>query len=418
MTRTALTAAMILATAGMARSQTISIPPETLPDESYFTANPGVTVNVESGGTIFPDAGDGTFTFNGATVNVMTGGGSGFFTVDHFVEDVTYNIDGGDLIRVKFVGGTGATELNINSGSVERGLWLQGNTACTIDGGAIGSVAGGQAAMIVEDDATCEMNAGDIDTFVVIQDNATFDQTGGTIAGAIQINDDAIVTISGGSSGDDGLMSDIGCVLNITGGTVGDDFVIAKGVANMSAGGMGTNSAILNTSGVDPVFNMTGGALGSDFRAYDGTFNLSGGLVGSGFRLGTPTGDGSGVTMNIVAKSATLDGAPLTLTTTPATVTARGGETLTCVLLDDSVVSFELNESFVSGEDRFRAGAVLTIGTNCVADTNGDGMLSPADFSAWVAAFNAMSAGCDQNGDGVCSPADFSAWVANYNAGC
>ena len=59
--------------------------------------------------------------------------------------------------------------------------------------------------------------------------------------------------------------------------------------------------------------------------------------------------------MNIVAKSATLDGAPLTLTTTPATITARGGETLTCVLLDDSVVSFELNESFVSGEDRFRA---------------------------------------------------------------
>ena len=24
----------------------------------------------------------------------------------------------------------------------------------------------------------------------------------------------------------------------------------------------------------------------------------------------------------------------------------------------------------------------------------------------------------DQNNDGVCSPADFSAWVANYNAGC
>ena len=24
----------------------------------------------------------------------------------------------------------------------------------------------------------------------------------------------------------------------------------------------------------------------------------------------------------------------------------------------------------------------------------------------------------DQNGDGIVSPADFSAWVANYNAGC
>jgi len=54
----------------------------------------------------------------------------------------------------------------------------------------------------------------------------------------------------------------------------------------------------------------------------------------------------------------------------------------------------------------------------CVADTNGDGVLSPADFSAWIAAFNAMSPACDQNGDSVCSPADFSAWIANYNAGC
>ncbi len=56
--------------------------------------------------------------------------------------------------------------------------------------------------------------------------------------------------------------------------------------------------------------------------------------------------------------------------------------------------------------------------TACVADVNADGMLSPADFSAWVSAFNAMAPECDQNADGTCSPADFSAWVGNYNAGC
>ena len=55
---------------------------------------------------------------------------------------------------------------------------------------------------------------------------------------------------------------------------------------------------------------------------------------------------------------------------------------------------------------------------DCVADANGDGILSPADFTAWVAAFNAQSAACDQNGDTLCTPADFTAWVANYNAGC
>jgi len=54
----------------------------------------------------------------------------------------------------------------------------------------------------------------------------------------------------------------------------------------------------------------------------------------------------------------------------------------------------------------------------CPADTNNDGSLSPADFSAWVAAFNAQAQECDQNDDGSCTAADFSAWVANYNAGC
>ena len=56
--------------------------------------------------------------------------------------------------------------------------------------------------------------------------------------------------------------------------------------------------------------------------------------------------------------------------------------------------------------------------TPCPADTNGDGILSPADFTAWIAAFNAQSAACDQNGDSLCTPADFTAWIANYNAGC
>lgn len=54
----------------------------------------------------------------------------------------------------------------------------------------------------------------------------------------------------------------------------------------------------------------------------------------------------------------------------------------------------------------------------CPADVNGDGLLTPADFSAWIAAFNAGSPAADQNGDGLVTPADFSAWVASYNAGC
>ncbi len=54
----------------------------------------------------------------------------------------------------------------------------------------------------------------------------------------------------------------------------------------------------------------------------------------------------------------------------------------------------------------------------CIADTNGDGTVSPADFSAWIQAFNTGNPACDQNRDGQCTPADFNAWVANYNSGC
>jgi len=54
----------------------------------------------------------------------------------------------------------------------------------------------------------------------------------------------------------------------------------------------------------------------------------------------------------------------------------------------------------------------------CLADVNGDGMVSPADFTAWIAAFNAGAPACDQNGDGSCTPTDFTAWIANFNAGC
>ncbi|HED52865.1 MAG TPA: hypothetical protein ENJ00_01515 [Phycisphaerales bacterium] len=54
----------------------------------------------------------------------------------------------------------------------------------------------------------------------------------------------------------------------------------------------------------------------------------------------------------------------------------------------------------------------------CVPDVNGDGVLTPDDFTAWIAAFNANAPECDQNGDGNCDPTDFTAWIANFNAGC
>ena len=73
----------------------------------------------------------------------------------------------------------------------------------------------------------------------------------------------------------------------------------------------------------------------------------------------------------------------------------------------------ELDEAYAFAEAAFGCPQV-----SCLADVNGDGMLSPADFTAWIAAFNAQTPGCDQNSDGACTPSDFTAWIANYNAGC
>ncbi len=105
------------------------------------------------------------------------------------------------------------------------------------------------------------------------------------------------------------------------------------------------------------------------------------------FTPGEPVAD---VTVNGVSTTATIDGA--------------------------------LGTALVSGQLATGAGATtvveLTTGVPCLADTNGDGLVTPADFNAWILAFNTQAPECDQNGDGLCTPGDFNAWILNFNAGC
>ncbi len=51
------------------------------------------------------------------------------------------------------------------------------------------------------------------------------------------------------------------------------------------------------------------------------------------------------------------------------------------------------------------------------ADQNADGLVTPADFSAWVSNYNSNNPIADVNQDGVVSAADFSAWVSAFNLG-
>ncbi len=65
------------------------------------------------------------------------------------------------------------------------------------------------------------------------------------------------------------------------------------------------------------------------------------------------------------------------------------------------------------------ATAAVAIEILCLADVNHDGSVTPADFTAWINAFNNnILPECDQNCDSACTPTDFTAWIANYNAGC
>ncbi|HED53863.1 MAG TPA: DUF4091 domain-containing protein [Phycisphaerales bacterium] len=87
----------------------------------------------------------------------------------------------------------------------------------------------------------------------------------------------------------------------------------------------------------------------------------------------------------------------------------------TYVLTD---ISWSTDPDVWEAARRQLADIITGAGANCPADINGDGVLGPGDFTAWVAAYNANDPKADQNGDGQINPADFSAWIANFTAGC
>ena len=64
--------------------------------------------------------------------------------------------------------------------------------------------------------------------------------------------------------------------------------------------------------------------------------------------------------------------------------------------------------------------AVEPTANNWMADVNGDGSTSPADFTAWLVCFNNPAAApycgnADVNQSGTIDPADFTAWLAAFN---
>lgn len=80
-------------------------------------------------------------------------------------------------------------------------------------------------------------------------------------------------------------------------------------------------------------------------------------------------------------------------------------------------------DTFIDGFDQ-PTGAIIFDGANLAlgvsgapcCDQNLDNACTAADFSAWIANFNARNIIADVNRDNMVSPADFSAWIAAFNA--
>ncbi len=156
-------------------------------------------------------------------------------------------------------------------------------------------------------------------------------------------------------------------------------------------------------------------------------------LAGSpDFRLGVTNID-EGASVTLLVSSSPPAGGVLTPDETLGPFTAATGDGVAPVAtafwtvpddadLDGTAMYFQWFVPSTGARSRI-AEATIFCGTGgcaepCPADVNGDGLVSPQDFNAWIQAFNTQAAGCDQNGDGLCSPQDFNAWIANFNAGC
>ena len=206
--------------------------------------------------------------------------------------------------------------------------------------------------------------------------------------------------------------------VTVTGGQVGGFFQLTNGtVLNLSAGQMESFGVFSGSTA-----NITGGLVTRFPDTFSsGTVNLSGGDVLSIRAFG-------GSTINITGTAFTFNGSTIAgLSESPTLFTSRSGGILRVTLLDGNEFVWTLrtgDPGFFAPDPGFASTTaavnliLVTPVEPCPADVNGDGTLSPADFSSWIQAFNSADPACDQNQDGLCTAADFSSWVQNFNAGC
>ncbi|MEO1584085.1 MAG: GC-type dockerin domain-anchored protein [Planctomycetota bacterium] len=247
-------------------------------------------------------------------------------------------------------------------------------------------------------------NRGNLD---VVFANAILD---GRISNGVE----GLVTVSGGSQ------------FNQVGNLTNDGTVVVSSDSSYSLlgrlqgngiegpGGPGTAGTVFIRDGV------TGRSGGTNRIGFDGQLSL-GSAATTTVRLGG-TSVGSGFDQLDVA--GTLNAAGTLRIESFGGFVPQPGDSFEVLGFDSVQGSFSSIEfdSTLAGVG-FDTSTLLIDGTlrvpaACPADVNGDGNLTPADFTSWILAFNARSGACDQNGDGLCTPQDFTSWILNFNAGC
>ena len=109
---------------------------------------------------------------------------------------------------------------------------------------------------------------------------------------------------------------------------------------------------------------------------------------------------------------------------------AMSGDTVTLqfdgavlLALDDSLTTYSTDPGANQASLTSNSLTLTVGGGRLCADVNGDGVLDPADFTAWLGCFGnpASQPFCDPNADvnqsGAVDPADFTAWLSAFNAG-
>ncbi len=126
----------------------------------------------------------------------------------------------------------------------------------------------------------------------------------------------------------------------------------------------------------------------------------------------------------VLAADSTTSSASFTDVSVSATAPANTAEAQIVLVYTQPEPTMDVNgDTVIDGGDQ-GVGAIIFDEANLeiaddrpCADQNGDGLITPADFTAWIANFNQNSPDADVNRDGSVTPADFTAWINAFNNG-